>query len=150
MKIKVGVFFGGKSVEHEISIISAVQAMLSLDTEKYDVIPVYMTKDNKFYTGEQLKNIENYKDIKALLEKSQRIVLQNIDGKVRLLSYPFKKFGKNEINYIDNQINTLYGRAFRNGGNVDESQVNKLENEMNTYKKKIELLEPIYEVLKEI
>ena len=58
MKIKIGVFFGGKSVEHEISIISAVQAMLSLDTEKYDVIPVYMTKDNKFYTGEQLKNIE--------------------------------------------------------------------------------------------
>ena len=57
---------------------------------------------------------------------------------------------KNEINYIDNQINTLYGRAFRNGGNVDESQVNKLENEMNTYKKKIELLEPIYEVLKEV
>lgn len=57
---------------------------------------------------------------------------------------------KNEINYIDNQINTLYGRAFRNGGNVDESQVNKLENEMNVYKKKIELLEPIYEVLKEV
>lgn len=57
---------------------------------------------------------------------------------------------KNEINYIDNQINTLYGKAFRNGGSVDEGQVNKLENEMNVYKKKIELLEPIYEVLKEV
>ncbi len=57
---------------------------------------------------------------------------------------------KNEINYIDNQINTLYGKAFRNGGNVDEGQVNRLENEMNIYKKKIELLEPIYEVLKEV
>ena len=56
MKIKVGVFFGGKSVEHEISIISAVQAMLSLDTEKYDVIPVYMTKDNKFYTWFKIHN----------------------------------------------------------------------------------------------
>lgn len=115
MKIKVGVFFGGKSVEHEISIISAVQAMLSLDTEKYDVIPVYMTKDNKFYTGEQLKNIENYKDIKALLEKSQRIVLQNIDGKVRLLSYPFKKFGKNEINYIDVALPVVHGTNVEDG-----------------------------------
>ena len=57
---------------------------------------------------------------------------------------------KNEINHIDNQINSLYGRAFRNGENVDEGQINKLENEMNGYKKKIELLEPIYEVLKEI
>ena len=57
---------------------------------------------------------------------------------------------KNEISYIDNQINSLYGRAFRNGENVDEGQINKLENEMNGYKKKIELLEPIYEMLKEI
>ena len=57
---------------------------------------------------------------------------------------------KNEISHIDNQINGLYGRAFRNGENVDEGQINKLENEMNGYKKKIELLEPIYEVLKEI
>lgn len=57
---------------------------------------------------------------------------------------------KNEINYIDNQINSLYGKAFRNGENVDEGQVNKLENEMNSYKKKIELLEPIYEILKEV
>ena len=57
---------------------------------------------------------------------------------------------KNEINYIDNQINTLYGKAFRNGGNVDEGQINELENEINSYKKKIELLEPIYEVLKEV
>ena len=70
--LKIGVMFGGTSVEHEVSIISAVQAMHNLDTEKYDVIPVYMTKDNKFYTGEQLKDIENYKDIKALLEKAQR------------------------------------------------------------------------------
>lgn len=48
MKIKLGVFFGGKSVEHEISIISAVQAMYSLDTEKYDIVPVYITKNNEF------------------------------------------------------------------------------------------------------
>ena len=115
MKIKVGVFFGGKSVEHEISIISAVQAMLSLDTEKYDVIPVYMTKDNKFYTGEQLKDIENYKDIKALLEKAQRIVLQNIDGKVTLLSYPFKKFGKNEVDYIDVALPVVHGTNVEDG-----------------------------------
>ena len=50
MKIKVGVFFGGKSVEHEISVISAVQAMLAFDTEKYDVVPVYISKDNRFFT----------------------------------------------------------------------------------------------------
>ena len=45
MKIKVGVMFGGVSVEHEVSIISAVQAMHALNKDKYDVIPIYMAKD---------------------------------------------------------------------------------------------------------
>lgn len=48
MKIQLGVLFGGKSTEHEISIISAVQAMYAVDTEKYDVVPLYITKDNRF------------------------------------------------------------------------------------------------------
>ena len=45
MKIKLGVIFGGQTVEHEVSIISAVQAMKSLDKDKYDIIPIYLTKD---------------------------------------------------------------------------------------------------------
>ena len=40
MKIKLGVFFGGESVEHEVSIISAIQAINNMDTEKYDIIPM--------------------------------------------------------------------------------------------------------------
>ena len=48
MKIKVGVFFGGNSVEHEISVISALQAINAFDTDKYDVVPVYVTKDNNY------------------------------------------------------------------------------------------------------
>ena len=43
MKIKVGVFFGGRSVEHEVSIISAIQAINNLDKEKYDIIPIYLS-----------------------------------------------------------------------------------------------------------
>ncbi|MDR0488853.1 MAG: D-alanine--D-alanine ligase [Propionibacteriaceae bacterium] len=73
MKISVAVLFGGKSVEHEVSIISAVQAMKSLDTEKYTIIPVYITKTNEFYSGEDLMNIESYKDIPGLLKKSRRV-----------------------------------------------------------------------------
>lgn len=115
MKIKVGVFFGGKSVEHEISIISAVQAMLATDTEKYDVVPVYITKDNKFYTGSILTDIEEYKDIKLLLSKCQRVTLENVDGKVRLFAYPPKKFGKNEINYIDVALPVVHGTNVEDG-----------------------------------
>ena len=45
MKINTAVFFGGRSVEHEVSVITGVQAMMSLDREKYNVIPVYIAKD---------------------------------------------------------------------------------------------------------
>ena len=50
MKIRVGVIFGGESVEHEVSIISAMQAMNKLDLEKYEVVPIYITKDREWYT----------------------------------------------------------------------------------------------------
>ena len=62
MKIQLGVMFGGNSTEHEISIISAVQAMLSLNRDKYDVIPLYISKDSRFYTGEALFEIKNYRN----------------------------------------------------------------------------------------
>jgi len=115
MKIKVGVFFGGRSVEHEISIISAVQAMLAFDQEKYEVVPIYVTKDNKFYTGEILKDIEQYKNIENVIKNSQRVILQNIDGKVRLLSYPMKMFKKPEIDYIDVAFPVVHGTNVEDG-----------------------------------
>ena len=46
MKIRLCVLFGGKSVEHEVSVISALQAIASLDQKKYEIIPVYITKNN--------------------------------------------------------------------------------------------------------
>ncbi len=63
MKLKVAVLFGGKSTEHEISIISAIQAIGSINKDKYEVIPVYMTKNNDFYVGESIGTIEEYTHI---------------------------------------------------------------------------------------
>lgn len=69
MKIKLAVLFGGKSVEHEISIISAIQAIQSMNTGKYDIIPIYITKNNEMYVGDQIGDIEAYRDIPALLKR---------------------------------------------------------------------------------
>ena len=65
MKWNLGVFFGGASVEHEVSVISALQAMNNMKGEGYHIIPVYMAKNGGFYTGEGLRKIENFKDICA-------------------------------------------------------------------------------------
>ena len=56
MKIRLGVIFGGVSVEHEVSVISALQAMQNIDTNRYDVIAIYITKDGEWYTGDMLKD----------------------------------------------------------------------------------------------
>lgn len=69
MKIKVGVMFGGESVEHEISIITAAQAMAAINREKYDVYPIYISKNRQFYCGDALLDMSIYKDFKKL-EKS--------------------------------------------------------------------------------
>ena len=74
MKIRVGVIFGGKSVEHEISIISAITAMYKIDEEKYDIVPIYIAKDGEWYTGEILRDIESFKDM-DLIGIPNRIVV---------------------------------------------------------------------------
>ena len=68
MKTNVAVIFGGHSTEHEVSVISGIQAFCALDTAKYNPIPVYITKNNEWYTGEEIGNIKAYADLKALLE----------------------------------------------------------------------------------
>lgn len=74
MKTNIGVFFGGCSTEHEISVISASQAMSAIDRSVYDVTPVYITKQGHWYTGEALFDVSNYRDIPALLEDRKSVV----------------------------------------------------------------------------
>lgn len=114
MKIRLGVFFGGKSVEHEISVISAIQAIASLNTEKYDIIPVYITKNNEFYTGEEVGKIEAYKDVPALIKKSTRVVLISDGSAVRLVKYPVKPFSK-DLGTIDIAFPIVHGTNVEDG-----------------------------------
>lgn len=70
-KLNVAVIFGSRSVEHDVSIITGIQVMQNLNKDKYNVIPVYITKGGCWLTGDYLKNIDNFKD-KPLLEKKQK------------------------------------------------------------------------------
>lgn len=80
MKIKVGVIFGGESVEHEVSIITAIQAMNKMDEEKYDIVPIYITKDREWYTGEMLRDIDVYQDMQLIKRYGTNVVLYYKNG----------------------------------------------------------------------
>ena len=115
MKIQLGVLFGGNSTEHEISIISAVQAMLSLDREKYDVVPLYITKDSRFFTGEALLSIENYKDVPALLKKCTEVILVKENDVAAIYKFPPKAFGKSRLGHIDIAFPIVHGTNTEDG-----------------------------------
>ena len=80
MKTVIGVFFGGKSVEHEVSIISALQVVENLDKEKYNIIPIYISKDNKFYSSEFLSDINRYKDLDEIVRLSDEVYFTHENG----------------------------------------------------------------------
>ena len=92
MKIKLGVMFGGETVEHEVSIISALQAIQNLNKDKYDVIPIYIAKDRVMYTGDNLLEVESFKNFEtakkiakevSLYKKDNKFYLQNTKGIIR-------------------------------------------------------------------
>ena len=115
MGIKVAVLFGGKSTEHEISIISAIQAIGYINRDKYDVIPVYITKNNDFYVGEFVDKIEEYTHIPELIKKSTQVIWVKNGDRVSLERYPAKKFGNNTITEVDVAFPIVHGTNVEDG-----------------------------------
>lgn len=74
-RLNVGVVFGGVSPEHEVSVISALQAAHALDRELYQPIPIYIAKDGTWYTGEALMDTERYADLDAVRALGQAVAL---------------------------------------------------------------------------
>ena len=115
MKRRVAVLFGGRSTEHEISIISALQAIGYIDRERYDVIPVYITKDNDFYVGDHIGDIAAYKNINALLSASTRVVWEKEGHSVCLMRRPMKRFGDNKVAEVDIAFPIVHGTNVEDG-----------------------------------
>ena len=113
MKIKVGVIFGGESVEHEVSVISAMQAMNKLDQEKYEIIPIYITKDREWYTGEMLKDIEVYQDLSLIKKYGKNVVLYYRNGSFVLQK---KTFPKTIVGDVDIVLPVVHGTNVEDGG----------------------------------
>lgn len=116
MKINVAVLFGGKSVEHEVSVISAVQAMQSIDESKYAVFPVYITKSNELYYSESMRDIEEFKNIPALISKSERINIETSSGRTYLVPQRKKLFAKQKpIAAVDVAFPIVHGTNVEDG-----------------------------------
>ena len=92
MRIKVGVIFGGETVEHEVSIITAIQAMNKMDQDKYEIIPIYITKNREWYTGDMLKDIDVYQDLSLIKKYAKNVVLYKYQDRFVLQKKGFFQF----------------------------------------------------------
>ena len=113
MKIKIGVFFGGSSVEHDISIITAVQAMEHIDKNKYEVVPVYITKDRVFYTGHILTEMDTYKNFNSFKKYLKKVTLVKKDEEYCLVNY--NSIFKSTVATIDIAFPIVHGKGVEDG-----------------------------------
>ena len=97
------VFFGGKSVEHDISIITGVLTLNSLDKTRYKPIPVYITKSGEWMTGEELFDVSNFKE--QTFKKLKSVTL--LPSSNAIYTVKNNKFKKLEVVY--SAINCLHG-----------------------------------------
>lgn len=115
MKTNIAVFFGCRSVEHEVSIISAVQAMRAINREKYDVTPVYVAKDGEMYTGDNLFEIESYRDLPELIKAAKRVTFIKEKDAVLMHYLDQKKFKKISDVAVDLAFPIVHGTNCEDG-----------------------------------
>ncbi len=115
MKTNIGVFFGGRSTEHEISVISASQAMHAINRDKYDVTPIYITKQGRWYTGDALFDVKNYRNIPELLKQCEEVYMRPVYDDYNLYKGHKKMFGSDVLTKLDVVIPVLHGSNVEDG-----------------------------------
>ena len=115
MKINIAVFYGCRSVEHEVSIISAVQAMRAINRDKYDVTPVYVTKEGEMYTGDCLFSIEEYRNLPELFKKCDKVYFVRSGEKVVMKYENSGLFSKKKERSIDIAFPVVHGTNCEDG-----------------------------------
>ncbi|MFP4229314.1 MAG: D-alanine--D-alanine ligase family protein [Salinivenus sp.] len=121
-RLNVGVVLGGVAPEHEVSIISALQAAAALDREQYRPVPLYIAKDGRWYTGEPLLEIERYQDLDAVLDEAMPVALAPTPhGRLEIVedraAGAFQRFARPSRRIpIDVMLLGLHGGAGEDGG----------------------------------
>lgn len=111
MKVNIAVLFGGNSVEHEISIISSMQAIENIDKEKYNVIPVYITKELEMYSDSTFTSVDPFINFDASKYKQVTFVKVGEETYVRQIKGLFNKLEER----IDVAFPIVHGTGVEDG-----------------------------------
>ena len=113
----IGVVFGGRSVEHDVSIVTGQQVMRAFDKEQFEVVPIYIDRDGKWFTGDALRDLKSFEQPVHTLDGVQEVVLSPNTNHHGLIVNPLPSglFGKSQIKRLDVIFPALHGTHGEDG-----------------------------------
>ncbi|HLV35249.1 MAG TPA: D-alanine--D-alanine ligase family protein [Spirillospora sp.] len=112
----VGVIFGGRSVEHDVSVVTAHQIMRAFDREQYEVVPIYISRDGRWFSGDPLLDLKNFSDEIVSLSGVRAVILSpGIQHHGLILNPLAGRFSKSEIKRIDVAFPAVHGTHGEDG-----------------------------------
>ncbi len=116
---RVGVFFGGMSPEHEVSVISAHQVMAAMDRDRYEPVAVYVGKDGRWFTGGKTMDLSAFSDVDALRSGAIEVVVGTAGhGRIELVPRKSKRWfsSKHSSVTLDVVFPAFHGGPGESGG----------------------------------
>lgn len=116
-RMTVGVIFGSRSVEHDVSIVTAQQVMKALDRTKYEVVPIYITREGRWLTGDALANLDSFRnDVSEIAGVKETLLSPSIQHK-GLITPPILSglFARNTLKKLDVIFPTVHGSHGEDG-----------------------------------
>src|SRR5258708_15351325 len=116
-KQTVGVIFGSRSVEHDVSIVTAQQVMQALSPAKYEVVPIYITRSGKWLTGPLLADIKNFQteNLEELMGIKETIVSPAVQHHGMITPPIAGMFGRNTLRRLDVIFPVVHGTHGEDG-----------------------------------
>lgn len=113
----IAVLFGGRSVEHDVSIVTGQQVIDALPKDRYEVVPIYITRDGKWYTGDPLLKLDNFKDETIITQNGvvSCVLSPDIRHHGLILNPLAGYFKKSEIKRLDVVFPAIHGSHGEDG-----------------------------------
>ncbi|MFZ2152946.1 MAG: D-alanine--D-alanine ligase family protein [Microgenomates group bacterium] len=109
-KIKVAVLFGSRSVEHEVSIVTAMEVFAAMDKEKYEAVPIYIDKQGRWNTGKDLDKLESFMNLELVAKnKLVECMLPAVVGQKSLVLMESGQGMPSEIDIVFPALHGTYG-----------------------------------------
>ena len=116
-KTTVGVIFGSRSVEHDVSIVTAQQVMQALKPEKYDVVPIYITRDGQWVTGPGLRDLKTFQtdDISEMMGMKDMLISPSTSHHGMITPPISGLFARNQLRRLDVVFPVVHGSHGEDG-----------------------------------